>query len=108
MLGHRAAEMPSDRLLEHGIGEDGTCHTVPILHVTPSPLGDTPLLKRPSGVLIPIERQPGALGCLLCRQCLTTADHGSADFATRDHFKQPIDAPLRHVPAGMSVNEPPR
>src|SRR6516225_9853682 len=106
MFGHRATEMASDPLLEQRIREDGTCHAVPILHVAPPPRGDAPLLKGSTSVLAPVEHKLRALGCFLRRQCLATADHRRADFAARDHFEQPIYAPLWHVPAWVRVNEP--
>src|SRR5262245_25348936 len=91
--------------LEYWIGEDRSGHTVPIFHVAPTAGGHTPELRRATGILVPIEGQASSLGRLLGRQRLTAAHHGYADLTAPNHLAQAVDAPLRHVPAGMRVDE---
>ena len=81
-------------------------HAMAILHLAPAAGGDAPFLGRAAGILVPVEHDSGAFGSLLRRQRLAAADHRRSDLAARHHLEQAVDAPLRHVPARMGVDQP--
>ena len=106
MLRHRALQVAANAVLEQRIGVDRARHAVAILHVAPAPRRDAPRLGLAAGILVPVELDLGALGGFLRGQRLAAADHRRADLAARHHLEQAVDAPLRHVPAGMGVDQP--
>ena len=102
---HRPVEMAANAVLEQRIGKDRAGHAVAVLHLAPAPSCDAPQFGFTAGILVPIQSEPGALGGFLRGERLSAADHCGADLAARHELEQAVDAPLRHVPARVGVDQ---
>src|SRR3990167_854440 len=105
MLGQATAQMPTDGVLEHRVHRDRRARTVQVFHLRPAASGHAPGLEAAAGGFRPVQRDVGALGGLLRGQRLGAHHQRRADLATRHRLTQPVDAPLRHVAAGVGVDQ---
>ena len=105
VLGMASSGMVAQGIFEHRIHVDRRARAMTILAIRPAPFGHAPGLHLAARVFIPIEFDPGAFSGLLGCQRLGAHHHCSRNLTPSDLLAQPVHRPLRHVAAGVGVDE---
>ena len=108
VLGQAQAPRRAQRMFDQRVHGDGSARAMAVFGIRPAAPVNAPGGGAAARSVGPVQRHAAAHRSLLRGQGFGADHQRGADLAPRHAFGQAVDAPLRHVAAGLGVDELPR